>query len=180
GGMGIRAHHRIRVDHAFGIAEHHRGEVFQVYLVDDSGIGRHYAEIAECRLTPAEQDIAFAVALEFQGRVEVESVHTAEVIHLNGVVDDQVGGQQRIGAARIGAHGGQGVAHGGQVDHARDTGEILQQDARRHEADLFDTGAGAARHGGHILRGNSLAVFIAQEVLQQYADGERQLPDVAD
>ncbi len=34
-------------------------------------------------------------------------------------------------------HRRQRVAHGGQVDHARHAGEILQQHARRHEADLF-------------------------------------------
>src|ERR1039458_7952402 len=50
----------------------------------------------------------------------------------------------------------------------------------RHEADLFDAGAGAARDGGHILRGNALAIFIAQQILQENPDGKGQAPDVPD
>ena len=121
------------------IAEDHRREIFQVHLVDDAGVGRHHAEIPERRLAPAQQHVALAIALEFEQRVEVEGVRAAEMIHLHGVVDHQVGGHQRIGAARVGAHRGQGVAHGGQIHHAGHAGEILQQHARRHEADLFRT-----------------------------------------
>ena len=49
------------------------------------------------------------------------------MVHLHGVIDHQVGGQQRVGAVGVGAHGGQSVAHGGQVHHAGYAGEILQQ-----------------------------------------------------
>ena len=148
--------------------------------MDDSGIGRHHAEIAERRLAPAQQDVAFAIALELEGRIEIECIHAAEVIHLHRVIDYQIGRQQRIGAARVAAHGGQGVAHGGKVHHAGDAGEVLQQDARRHEADLFDAGAVTARHGDYVRRGNPLAVFIAQQILQKNPDGKRQSPDIAD
>ena len=95
--------------------------------------GRHDAEIAERRLAPAQQDIALAIALKFEQRVDVEGVLGAELIHLDGVIDDEIGGEQRIGARGIGAHGGEGVAHGRQVDHAGHAGEILQQDAGGHE-----------------------------------------------
>ena len=162
------------------IAEDHRGKVLQVDLVDDSGIWRHHAEIAERGLAPAEQDVALAIALEFEERIEVERIRSAEVIHLDGVVDHQVGGQQRIGAAGIAAHGGQSVTHRGQIHHAGHAGEILQQDARRHEADLFDAGAVTARHGRHILCSHALAVFIAQQILQQNPYREGQAPHVPD
>ena len=170
--MGIRPHHRIRVGLAIG-AKYHRRQILQVHLVDDAGIGRHHAEVLECRLPPAQQHVAFAIASELQRSVEVEGVHRAEVVHLYGVVDHQVGGQQRVGAVRVGTHGGQRVAHGGQVDNTRYAGEILQQHARRHEADLFAVGALSARHRLHILRRNATAIFVAQQVLQQDLDGKR-------
>ena len=72
GGVGIGADHGIGIDLALRIAEDHRREILQVHLMDDAGIGRHHAEIAERRLAPAQQDVAFAIALEFEERIEIE------------------------------------------------------------------------------------------------------------
>src|ERR1035437_6166447 len=58
--------------------------------------------------------------------------------------------------------------------------EISFMPAGRHEADLCDAGAVTARHGGHISRGNALAIFVAQQILQQNPDGEGQAPNVPD
>ncbi len=68
-----------------------------------------------------------------------------KLIDLHGVVDDQVGGHERIGAAGVGAHGGKGVAHGGEIDHAGHAGEVLQQDAGGHEADFLVAGLATPR-----------------------------------
>ena len=161
GGVRIRAHHRIRIRLSVG-AENHGREVLQVHLVDDAGIGRHHAEVPECRLAPAQQHVALAIALEFERGVEIESPGGSEVVHLDGVIDHQVGGQQRIGAVGVGSHGRESVAHGGQVDHAGHAGEILQQHARRHEADFFAVGALSPRHRFDILRGHAPAVFVTE------------------
>ncbi len=88
---------------------------------------------------------------------------------------------QRIGAVGVGAHGGQGVAHGGEIDHAGHAGEILQQHARGHEADFLGVGAGDAAGDVSMSAAlNAAAVFVAQQVFEQDLGGEGQAGDVAD
>ncbi len=159
GGVGVGADQGIGVGLARRLAEHDGGQIFQVDLMDDAGVGRHDAEIAEGGLAPAQEDVALAVALEFEQGVEAEGVRGAEAIHLNGVVDDQIGGQERVGAVGVGAHGGQGVAHGGEVHHARDAGEILQENARGHEADFLGAGR-ALGHVGNVGGGHAASIFL--------------------
>ena len=89
-------------------------------------------------------------------------------------------GNRGVGAAGVAPHGGQRVAHGGKIYHARHARKILQQHARRHEADLFGAGAVTLRHGGHVPRGNALAIFVAQQILQENPDGKRQAANVSD
>ncbi len=113
---------RIGADQRVGVSEHGRllaigeddgREIFEIYLVHDAGVGRHDAEILKRFLTPAEERVALLIALEFEQRVELECARGTELIHLHGVIDHQVGGDERIGALGIGAHVAQGVAHGG-------------------------------------------------------------------
>ena len=96
----------------------------------------------------------------------------AELVHLHRVIDHQVGRHQRIGAAGIGAHRGERIAHRGQIHHRRDAGEILQQHARRHEADFFALGAGLGpgRDIFDVGGRNPAAVFVAQQIFQQNLD----------
>ena len=49
-------------------------------------------------------------------------------------------GMRGLACFGVGAHRRERVAHGGEIDHAGDAGEILQQDARGHEVDLFGMG----------------------------------------
>ena len=172
--MGIRAHDRIGVGEQAAVAlggEDYRREVFQVDLVNDAGIGRHHAEVAERRLAPAQQGVAFLVALEFEQRVDGEGLRRAVLIHLDGVVDDQVDGDERVGEARVAAHGFERVAHGGQIHHAGDAGEILEQHARGHEADFARPRARPARHELDVGGLHRAPVLVAQQVLEQHADG---------
>ena len=139
----------------------------------DASIRRHHAEILKRRLAPTQQDVTLAIALEFEQRVDSECFRTAVGVHLHGVVDDQVGGQQRIGALGIRAHGGQRVAHGGQIHHAGHAREILQKHPRGHEADLF--GSGPARAAGDIFDiggADAAAILLTEQVFQQDFGGE--------
>ena len=127
---------RIRADHGIGIraaivVEDHRSQVFEIHLVHDAGIGRHRAEVAKRRLSPAQKRIALAVALVFEQRIGREGAAGAELVDLHGMVDHQIHGDQGIGFLGIGAHLGERVAHGGEIDHAGHAGEILEQHARR-------------------------------------------------
>ncbi len=119
------------------IGEDHRRQIFQIHLVHDAGVGRHHAKILKRLLTPAQERIALLIALEFEQRVDAECAGGAELVHLHGMIDHQIGGDQRIGALGIGAHVAQRIAHGGQIHHAGNAGEILQQHARRAEVDLL-------------------------------------------
>ena len=184
GGVRIRAHQRvgIRVPTVRRLqAKHHRSQIFEIHLVHDARIGRHHAKILKRGLAPAQQDVALAVALEFEQRVDPERVRAAIAIHLHRVVDHQVGRQQRIGALGVCAHGGQRVAHGGEIHHAGYARKILQQHARGHEADLFGCGCvRAARDVFDIGGAHAAAVFLAQQIFQQDFGGKGQAPDVAD
>jgi hypothetical protein len=68
-----------------------------------------------------------------------------------------------------------GVAHGGQIDYARDSGEILQEDAAGSEGD-FLVWLGLAIPVGEradFFFGDVAAIFGAQQVLQQNAERKR-------
>ncbi len=96
-----------------------RGQELEVDLVDDPGPGRHHAQVAERGLGPAQQLVALAVALVLALHVEGERAGRPEPVDLDGVVDDEVGRDQRVDQARIAAELGHRVAHHGQVDDGR-------------------------------------------------------------
>ena len=72
------------------VNEDNAGEIFQVHLVNDAGVGRDDGQVAEASLAPTEERVALFVALEFEERVHVESVGGAELVDLDGVIDDQL------------------------------------------------------------------------------------------
>ena len=123
-------------------------------------------------LAPAQKRVALLIALRIREAHSAGRLRGAELVHLNGVVDDQIGGNERIGQLRIGAQFVQSVAHGGQIDHAGHAGEILQQDARRAELDFlrarFRIPLGDVFD---IARLYCSVVFKAQQIFQQDLDG---------
>ena len=46
--------------------EDHARQIFEIDLVNDAGVGRDDGQIAESCLAPAQERIAFFIALEFQ------------------------------------------------------------------------------------------------------------------
>ena len=70
------------------VDEDYAGEVFEVDLVDDAGVGGDDGEVAEAGLSPAEEGVAFFVALEFEQGVHIERLRRAEFVDLHGVIDD--------------------------------------------------------------------------------------------
>ena len=129
----VRADERIGIgdgNSVLGAVEHDPGEVFEIYLVNDAGVWRHDLEVRERRLPPAQERVALLISLELDLRVLAERIGRAEEIDLHGVIDHQLRGKQRIDLLGVSAHGLHGVAHRGEVDDARDAGEVLEQDAR--------------------------------------------------
>ena len=156
------------------------GEIFEIDLVADAHAGRHGGEVAEGRLAPLEEGVTLAVALELEQRVGVVGRGRAVLVHLHGVVDDELGGGEGIDALGIAAEGLDGVAHGGQIDDGGDAGEVLHEDAGRHVGDLA-AGLGFGVPVGEELDvggGDVDAVFAAQQVFQQDFEAEGQAAEI--
>ncbi len=98
-------------------------------LVHDTGAGRDYAEVIEGLLAPLEELVPFNIPLElFLGVVE-EGEGVGELVYLHGVVDHQINGDKRVDLLRVAAGAFHGGAHRGEIDHAGDAGEVLQDDS---------------------------------------------------
>ncbi|MNV28377.1 hypothetical protein D3C71_1195660 [compost metagenome] len=182
--MAVGAEHGVGVGDGLAVlvrGHHHAGQVFQVDLVDDAGVGRHHLEVVEGLLAPAQEAVAFLVALELDLAVEVQCVGLAEHVHLHRVVDDQFGGDQRIDLFGAAAQLDHRIAHRGQVDHAGHAGEVLQHHACGHEGD-FGVGLCAGLPAGDgldvILADGDAAILVPEQVLQQDLHRVGQVGDV--
>jgi hypothetical protein len=140
--------------------------------VDDPGGRREDAQIAERLLAPAQKPVAFAVALEFPAHVDLQRIRAAGGIHLDGMVDDQVHRHERVHPGRVAAEPAHGLAHCGQVHHARHAGKILQQEAAGFEGHLRARRRPRfpRRQPLDILFGDRKPVAGAQRGFEQYAD----------
>ena len=102
----------------------------------DAGVGRHDAEVVERLLAPAEERVALVVALELELAFCPNACDVRELVDLHRVVDDEVGGRERVDLLGVAAQRRDRLAHRGEVDDRRDAGEVLQEDARGLERDL--------------------------------------------
>ena len=96
------------------------------------------------------------------------------------MIDDQFGRGQRIDTLRIAAEAYDGLAHGCQIDDARDAREVLHDDARRRKGD-FMIGLRFRvpfQQSIDIGLGDIDAVLEAQEVFQQDLQGKGQAVDI--
>ena len=152
-----------------------RREVLEVDLVDDAGAGRHDAQVAERGLRPAQQLVALAVALVLALDVDRERARAAPRVDLDRVVDDEVGGHQRVDPRRVAAEVRHRVAHRGEVDDRGHAGEVLEHDARGHERDLGLARAARAPGGERrdVLLADDAAAGVAQRVLEQDLERDR-------
>jgi hypothetical protein len=130
--IGIRQRHtgdRLR--------EHHAGQMFDVDLMHDAGVRRNDLEVVECMLTPTKEGIPLPVARELELGIQRECILPTKVVDLHRVIDHELDRLQRVDAIRVPLQLDDRIPHGGQIDDARHAGEILQEDARRHERNLF-------------------------------------------
>jgi hypothetical protein len=166
---------------AFGVVvEYDATEVFEIDLMDDAGVRRHNLEVAESGLTPAQEGVAFAVALEFDLVVSRERADAAVGVHLHGMVDDELGRVYRVDLLRIAAELLHCLAHGGEVHHAGYAREVLHDDPRGREVDFV----GRCRlripveHRFDVVPRDIDAVFEAQQVFEQDLEGVGQSGDL--
>ncbi len=173
--VGECARHTARV-----LRENHSRQSLEVHLMHDAGVRRHHLEIAERRLTPAQEHVALAVALELDLVVALERIRAAVFIDLHRVVDDELRRGERIHALRIAAELDDGLAHRREIDDARHAGEVLHDDPSRREGDLVmrrrlripgeDRLDVAALHVNPVLE--------AQQILEEDLQRKRQAVDV--
>ena len=156
-------------------------EVFQIHLVADAGAGWHHAEIVESALPPAQEPIALAVALHFDGDVVVERLGVAETVHHHRVVDHQIHRREGVDDVRILAGRRHRAAHGGQIGDAGHAGEILHQHPRRTVGDFLGVRLrlGAVRQGLDVFPAHRAAVLEAQQVFEQNLQRHRQPRHIA-
>ena len=183
GGMGIGADQGVGIGKQFAFdlrCEDDACEVFEIDLVADAHAGRDGAEIAKRGLSPLEKCVAFAVALKFEEGVGIVGTSGAEFVDLDGVVDDQLGGNQRVHTLRVASEGLDGIAHGAEIDDGRNAGEVLHEDAGGHVGD-FAAGLGFCVPPGEEFDVGSRdvdAIFAAQQVLEQDLEAERKTAQI--
>ena len=175
-GVGVGADAGVGV--GLAVAHHdHARKVLDVHLVHDPRAGRDHLELVEGALPPAQELVALAVAFVLQRDVELQRLLSPEVVGDDAVVNHELGGGQRVDPVRVAAHLGERLAHRGQINHARHTGEVLHDHARRRELDLLARlGASVPRsQGTDLLGGDVCPVLGAQQVLQQNPVGVREV-----
>src|SRR4029450_9567410 len=171
-GVRVGADDRIRV--RLPVALHDRaGQVLDVDLVHDAGAGRDDLELVERGLAPAQELVPLPVALVLELDVAGEGVLAAEQVGDDRVVDDQLGGGEGVDLRGVAAEVADGFPHGGEVDDAGHTGEVLHQHPGGRELDLHARVGGGvpAAEGTDVVGGDVRAVLRAQQVVQQDLQG---------
>ena len=99
GGVGISADKAVRVEEfprsGLGM-EDATGEVFQIDLMDNADSGRDDSKGFKCLLTPFEKLVPLAVALELHLEVQLHCIRPTVIVHLHGVIDDEVDRDKRF------------------------------------------------------------------------------------
>ena len=180
GGVTVRADQRIGIINAVFL-QHAARQIFEIDLMHDADAGRHHLEGVERLHAPFNKFVAFGVALEFQLHVKFQGIRTIVVIHLHRVIYHQIDRYQRLDDLRVFTHHGGGIAHRGEVNQQRHTGEILQHDACDDERNFFRARCIRLPVGqlADMRLGNFLAVVIAQHRFQHNADRNRQARNLA-
>src|SRR6266568_4309144 len=94
---------------------------------------RDNSEVPESLLSPAKQGVALAVALVLALYVARKSKGRTKHVHLDRVIDDQVGGNQWIDFLWVAMHASHGRTHSREIRNGGHAGKILQQDTRRQK-----------------------------------------------
>ena len=175
---GVRVGTDTGVGVGLTVTNHHApGQVLDVDLVDDAGARGDDLEVVERALAPTEELVTLLVALVLDLDVLLEGVRSTEGLDDDRVVDDHLGRRQRVDLVRVATEGRDCLAHGGQVDNAGNTGEVLHDHARRRELDLgVGLGIGIpVGQGVDVRLGDVGAVLGTEQVLREDLEGVGEL-----
>jgi hypothetical protein len=176
--VGVSTDDGVGVEEAV-LVENDTREVLKVDLMDDTGAGRHNLEVVEGLGAPLKELESLAVALELEALVLVASIASAGSIDLNGVIDDEVDGAERVDLAGVTTETLHGVTHSSEVNNSGHTSEVLEDDASGAEWNLTVVlrGLGPVEDRLNVLLLHAEVVAVANSALKEDADGVRQARD---
>ena len=175
GCVRVGADQRIGIIHAVLLHDAAR-QMLQVDLMHNAHAGGDHLKSVEGGGAPFQEFIALAVAGEFNFHVEFGGVGSGVMVHLHGVVHDQIHRGERL--HRVGGFSllGGGFAHCRQVRQQRNAGEILQHHAGDDKGNFLL--AGGARlpvcQRLDMPHGHALAVAVSHQRFQNHAQAHRQ------
>src|SRR5690606_1076841 len=126
GRMGICANERVREGPSVA-SDDTFCQIFQINLMADPHTRWHNGKIVECLLAPFQEFVPFGITLVFQADVIQVGVVCAEIIHLHGVVYNQIDRNSRVDLAAISTLTDDFRANGRHVHYRRYAGKILHQ-----------------------------------------------------
>ena len=139
--MGIGADERVGVSEEGTIGlffgKNATSEVLEINLVNDTDAWGDNAKGLESLLAPLKEFVAFAVAFEFVLHVQHEGLFGPVDVDLDGVIDDEIDGDEGFDELRIFFEPSDGIAHSREIDEKGYASEVLQNDARDGEGDFF-------------------------------------------
>ncbi len=142
--MGIGADERVGVSEegsvAFFFGKNAASEVLEVNLVNDTDAWGDDAKGLESLLAPLKEFVAFAVTFKFVLHIEHEGLLGAVDVDLDGVINDEIDGDERFNELRIFFEPSDGIAHSSEIDEKGYASEVLQNDARDGEGNFFRGG----------------------------------------
>src|SRR4029077_2064148 len=98
---------------------------------------RNELERLESLLTPFKKLVTLAIALELHVQIEFQRARRTEEIDLHRVIDNQIDRHERLDDLWVASEPLHSAAHRRKVDNQRDSGEVLQNNARNDEWDLL-------------------------------------------
>src|SRR4029077_1206616 len=142
-------------------------EIFEIHLVANAGVRGNDFKILKAFLTPAQERVAFDIALHFKVGVEEKRARGTKLIDLHGMVDDELSGQEWIDFLWIAAEMAHRVAHGGKIHDGWNAREILKQNSSGHEGNFFfasalGTGGIPRSEGSNVVGMNEVIVFVSK------------------
>ena len=181
--MRVGADEGVRIDRLLAAVVLHKGnsgKVLQIDLVDNAGVGWNRAEVLKRSLAPLKELVALVVTLKLEVPVDQQRSFGAELVDLDRVVDYQLNRLKWIDLFWIATKLGDRIAHRGKVYDARNSGEVLQENAGRSKGDLLIgllLGV-PIRQCFNLFGKSALTVFRAQEILKENPQRIREFGDI--
>ena len=153
--------------------------------MNDSGGRRDDPEVVEGRLSPLEELVAFHVPCELHLGVDLECIGRVERVHLDRVIDDEIGRDLRVDLGSggfVSGHSNNRRPHRSEIDHGRNAGEVLENDASGLVGDLrlSHLRRDVTSHCVNVRVGDDPSIVIPQRRLQENLDRVRQGVDVTE